>query len=67
MTKNIEVQEVGGGTKPVLAAGYSYKIGKFQVILDEDSGELKIIVNTNKDRLMIKPHTDNSCSLVACR
>lgn len=53
--------------KPGIPAGYSFKIGKFQVILDEDTQELKVIVCTNKDRMMIKPNTDNSCTLVACR
>ena len=57
----------GNEANTLLSAGYSYKLGKFQVILDEDTQELKVIVCTNKDRMMIKPNTDNSCTLVACR
>ena len=57
----------GNIANTVLSAGYSYIIGKFQVILNEDTQELKVIVCTNKDRLMIKPNTDNSCTIVACR
>jgi hypothetical protein len=45
----------------------STRIGNFQLILNEDNGELKVIVLTNKDRMVIKPNTDNSCTLVACR
>lgn len=48
-----------------LKAGYSYKIGGFQIILDEDTKELKVIVHENKNRMFIKPNTDNSCTLVA--
>jgi len=51
----------------VLAAGYSFKLGDFQLVLDEDTGELKVIVHKNKLRLTIKPNSDNSCTLVACR
>jgi hypothetical protein len=51
----------------VLAAGYSYKIGQFTVMLDEDTNELKVIVHQNRNRLTIKPNSDNSCTLVACR
>jgi hypothetical protein len=51
----------------VLAAGYSFKIGDFQIYLDEDSKELKVIVHNNKLRMMIKPNSDNSCTVVACR
>ena len=51
----------------VLVAGYSFKLGDFQLWLDEDSGELKVIVHQNKYRMTIKPNSDNSCTLVACR
>ena len=51
----------------VLAAGYSFKIGDFPIYLDEDSKELKVIVHNNKLRMMIKPNSDNSCTVVACR
>lgn len=51
----------------VLAAGYSWKLGDFQLWLDEDTGELKVIVHHNKYRMTIKPNSDNSCTLVACR
>mgnify|MGYP003407981036 FL=1 len=51
----------------VLAAGYSFTIGDFQIYLDEDSKELKVIVHKNKLRMTIKPNSDNSCTVVACR
>ncbi len=51
----------------VLAAGYSFKLGDFQLWLDEDSGELKVIVHQTKYRMTIKPNSNNSCTLVACR
>lgn len=51
----------------VLAAGYSFQIGDFQIYLDEDSKELKVIVHKHKLRMMIKPNSDNSCTVVACR
>jgi hypothetical protein len=51
----------------VLAAGYSWKLGDFHLWLDEDTGEMKVIVYQNKYRITIKPNSDNSCTLVACR
>jgi len=54
-------------TNNVLAAGYSFQIGDFQICLDEDSNELKVIVLKNNLRMSIKPNSDNSCTVVACR
>ena len=51
----------------MLAADYSWKLGDFQIWLDEDTGELKVIVHQNKYRMTIKPNSDNSCTIVACR
>ena len=51
----------------VLAAGYSFQIGDFQIYLDEDSKELKVIVHKNKLRMSIKPNSDNSCTVVSFR
>ena len=51
----------------VLAAGYSFQIGDFQIYLDEVSKELKVIVHKNNLRMTIKPNSDNSCTVVACR
>ena len=50
----------------VLATGYSFQIGDFQIYLDEDSKELKAIVHKNKLRMTIKPKSGNSCTVVAC-
>ena len=50
-----------------LAPGYSWKLGDFQLWLDEDTGELNVMVHQNKYRITIKPNSDNSCTLVACR
>lgn len=51
----------------VLAAGYSFKIGDFQIYLNEDTKELKVIVHAHKVRMYIKPNADNSCTIVANR
>lgn len=51
----------------VLADGISYTIGKFQVLLNESTGDLRVIVHTNRDSLKIQPKSDNSIILHACR
>jgi hypothetical protein len=51
----------------VLVAGISYTIGKFQVLLNESTGTLRVIVHTNSDSLKIQPKSDNSIILHACR
>ena len=51
----------------LLAAGISYTIGKFQVILNEETGDLRVIVHTNSDSMKIQPKSDNSIILHACR
>ena len=51
----------------VLAAGISYTIGKFQVLLNESTGNLRVIVHTNSDNIKIQPKSDNSIILHACR
>jgi hypothetical protein len=51
----------------VLSAGISYTIGKFQCLLNEDTGDLRIIVHTNSESLKITPKSDNSIILHACR
>ena len=53
--------------EPVLSAGNSYKLGKFQLILDEDTGNLKVYVHTNRDHMKITPKSDNSIVIHACR
>lgn len=51
----------------LLAAGISYTIGKFQVLLNEETGDLRVIVHTNSDSIKIQPKSDNSIILHACR
>ena len=51
----------------LLAAGISYTIGKFQVLLNEETGDLRVIVHTNSDSMKIQPKSDNSIILHACR
>ncbi len=51
----------------VLAADISYTIGKFQVLLNELTGDLRVIVHTNSDSIKIQPKSDNSIVLHACR
>ena len=51
----------------LLAAGVSYTIGKFQCLLNEETGDLRIIVHTNSESLKITPKSDNSIILHACR
>lgn len=43
----------------------SYVLGKFKLTLNDD-GELKVIIETNKDHLQIKPSSGNSVILLAC-
>lgn len=43
----------------------SVVIGKFRMILEEDE-TIKVIVETNKDHLQIKPSSNNSAILIAC-
>ena len=50
----------------ILQGGVSYIIGKFQCVLDEETGDLKIIVHTNNDSLKITPKADNSIVIHAC-
>ena len=50
----------------VLLVDYMYKIGDFEILLDE-RGELKIRVKSAKNRLYIKPNSDNSCTMVSNR
>ena len=50
----------------ILSAGVYYKIGKFQCILNSETGDLKIIVHTNRESLKITPKSDNSIILHAC-
>ena len=58
--------EKGMAYDRLLSAGISYTIGKFQCLLNEETGDLRIIVHTN-DSLKIQPKTDNSIVLHACR
>ena len=50
-----------------LLAGISYTIGKFQVLLNEETGELRILVHTNTDIMKIIPRSDNSIILQSYR
>ena len=51
----------------ILSAGISYTIGKFQVLLNEETGELRILVHTNTDIMKIIPRSENSIILQSCR
>ena len=70
MTKKTELKnstELAIAVDTVLAAGISYTIGKFQVLLNESTGNLRVIVHTNSDSMKIQPKSDNSIVLHACR
>jgi hypothetical protein len=70
MAKKIELKNIDKPAIKVdtlLAADISYTIGKFLILLNESTGDLKIIVNTNRDSLKIQPKSDNSIVLHACR
>lgn len=45
----------------------SYYLGKFQIILNEDTGDLRVLVHTNKDHLQITPKSGNSILIHACK
>ena len=51
----------------LLLAGISYTIGKFQVLLNEETGDLRILVHTNNDIMKIIPRSENSIILQSCR
>ena len=51
----------------VLFPDVSYTIGKFQCLLNEETGDLRIIVLPNRLSLKITPKSDNSIILHACR
>ena len=50
----------------ILLPGISYTIGKFQVLLNEETGELRILIHTN-DIMKIIPRSENSIILQSCR
>lgn len=60
-------KEKVGITPTLLLSDCAHKLGAFQLIHYGSNGELKIIVHNASLRLMIKPNTDNSCTLVAKR
>lgn len=51
----------------LLSAGNSYTIGKFRILLNEETGDLKITVYTVVDSLKVQPKSDNCIILHACR
>ena len=67
MAETLNTNENGNCDNRVLSAGISYTIGKFQCLLNEETGDLKIIVHTNSESLKITPKSDNSIVLHACR
>ena len=50
----------------ILLPNISYTIGKFQVLLNEETGELRILIHTN-DIMKIIPRSDNSIILQSYR
>lgn len=61
------VKELAEKQTNMLSADNGYSLGKFKIILDGETGELKVIVETNKDHLQIKPSSGNAVILIACR
>ena len=51
----------------LLLPGISYTIGKFQVLLNEETGDLRILVHTNNDIMKIIPRSENSIILQSYR
>ena len=51
----------------ILLPNISYTIGKFQVLLNEETGDLRILVYTNTDIMKIIPKANNSIILQSCR
>lgn len=47
-------------TKTTLSPEISYMIGKFNLLLSEETGDLKIIVHTNDEKIMVTPNFSNS-------
>lgn len=44
-----------------------YTIGKFNIILNEDTGDLKVSVNDSTKSLQVQPKSDNSIIIHARR
>ena len=63
--------ETSNNSKPMvydaLLAGNYYTIGKFKLLLNEETGDLKINVHTVVDSLKVQPKSDNCIILHACR
>ena len=64
-------KDLGNNAIRMLSAGVPYVIGKFRILLSEETDELNIIVvSTEKDKInnmSIKPRMSNSVTVVACR
>jgi hypothetical protein len=52
-------------TNQTLVNSNSYTLGKFHLTLDENTGDLRVLVHTNRDNLLITPKSDNSILLHA--
>jgi len=64
---NAAVAEARHTVKPLLMAGVMYKMGDFSVMLNEETGELKITTLHPSKHLEIRPKTDNSIEIKSCR
>jgi hypothetical protein len=53
--------------RPILQAGTMHILGDFSVILDEETGLLKITTLHPSKHLKIRPKADNSIEITACR
>ncbi len=59
-------QEKNKAINSELSVNFSYKLGKFRLILDENTGNLKIYVTANREHMQITPKSDNSVLIHAC-
>lgn len=59
-------QDIVEMMKSVAEAKTSVLIGKFRFILQEDES-IRVIVETNKDHLQIRPSSGNAAILIACQ
>lgn len=50
-----------------LAEGFSHNIGQFNLLVDEETGELRILLNTTNTHIRVEPKTNNHVVIHACR
>ena len=51
------------GDEHILFLEIGYFLGKFHIILDEDTGKLKILIHCNRGNIVVEPVSSNTITL----